>query len=172
MVFLKAVICLSVICLLVIWLWLNQLLFFSGRWIWLRCADRRKCDVTMTSRCDKTHLARVFGTRNAVCNIINNIFIYKTHSFITEASLYILIDHLAHFVERQPATQNCLLRNGPFKGPFPLHPLLARKRRWIRLSLCDCADFCLADVAAQSRKGKRTQKRMQKHLWKRPLTLK
>jgi hypothetical protein len=50
------------------------------------------------------------------------------------------------------------------QGPSTLRPFLARKRRWIRFSVRDCADFCLADVSAQSRTGKRTPKRTQKTL--------
>jgi hypothetical protein len=42
------------------------------------------------------------------------------------------------------------------KGPSTLRLFLVRKRRWILFSVCGCADFYLAHVAAQSRTGKRT----------------
>jgi hypothetical protein len=54
-------------------------------------------------------------------------------------------------------------------GLFPLRPFFARKRRWIRFYVRDCADFYLADEAVQSRTRKRTQKRTQKRPWRRPI---
>jgi hypothetical protein len=54
--------------------------------------------------------------------------------------------------------------DGPL-GPFQLRPFLARKPRWIRFSVRDCADLYRADVAAQSQPGKLTQK----HPLKQPL---
>jgi hypothetical protein len=48
------------------------------------------------------------------------------------------------------------------KGRLHCVRFLARKRRWIRFSVRDCADFYQVDVAAQSRTRKQTQKRTQK----------